>query len=63
LATAAEAATMARLLDAFDREYPPPGTTVLSRRLEQLPDRQRRDRPAVGDPAVAVALLALPPNV
>ena len=36
MATAADAATVATLLDAFNREYdtPTPGTAVLTTRLE-----------------------------
>jgi GNAT superfamily N-acetyltransferase len=65
VATVAEAATVARLLDAFNREYsvPTPGPAVLAARLgRRLAGRQVIARLA-GDPAVAVALLTLRPNV
>jgi GNAT superfamily N-acetyltransferase len=65
VATVAEADTVARLLDAFNREYgtPTPGPVVLGSRLERL--LAGRDVVALlaGDPAVGVALMTLRPNV
>ena len=60
-----EAATVARLLDAFNLEYdtPTPGAAVLATRLERLLIRDDVIALLAGDPAVAVALLTLRPNV
>lgn len=65
VATAAQAATVAGLLDAFNREYhtPTPGPTVLATRLERLLARADVIALLTGDPAVGVALLTLRPNV
>lgn len=65
VATAAQAATVAELLDAFNREYdtPTPGTSVLTTRLARLLAGGDVIALLTGDPAVAVALLTLRPNV
>jgi GNAT superfamily N-acetyltransferase len=65
LATAADAATVARLLDAFTREFDDetPGTAVLTRRLDRLLAGTQVFALLAGDPAVAVAVLTLRPNV
>jgi GNAT superfamily N-acetyltransferase len=64
-ATVADAPTVARLLDDFNREFatPTPGPDVLAARLARL--LAGRDTLALlaGDPAVAVALVTLRPNV
>lgn len=61
----ADAATVATLLDAFNREYntPTPGTGVLTTRLRRLLARADVVALLVGDPAIAVALLTLRPNI
>lgn len=65
VATVAEAATVAGLLDAFNREYdtPTPGQAVLATRLRGLLAGGQVIAVLTGDPAVAVALLTLRPNV
>jgi GNAT superfamily N-acetyltransferase len=65
VATPADAATVARLLDAFNREFqtPTPGPQVLSARLRRLLDGVDVIAFLAGDPAVAVALMTLRPNV
>lgn len=65
VATVAEAATVARLLDAFNREYstPTPGPEVLATRLRRLLGGTEVIALLADDPAVAVALLTLRPNV
>ena len=65
VATGADAATVARLLDAFHREYgvPTPGIAVLTTRLERLLAEGDVAALLAGDPAVGVALLTLRPNV
>jgi GNAT superfamily N-acetyltransferase len=65
VAGAAEAATVAQLLDAFNREFgtPTPGAAVLTTRLEKLLAGAEVIAVLAGDPAVAVALLTLRPNV
>ena len=65
VATVPEAATVARLLDTFNREYdtPTPGTAVLTTRLGRLLADGEVIALLTGDPAVAVALLTLRPNV
>ena len=65
LATADDAATVARLLDAFNREYevPTPGASVLAARLERLLLREDVMALLTGEPPVAVALVTLRPNV
>jgi hypothetical protein len=64
VATATEVASVAGLLDAFNREFdtPTPGKAVLATRLRRL---LAGDVIALltGDPAVAVALLTLRPNL
>lgn len=65
LATPTDAATVARLLDAFNREFhtPTPGPAVLATRLRRLLTGTDVIAVLAGDPAVAVALLTLRPNV
>jgi GNAT superfamily N-acetyltransferase len=65
LATLTDAATVARLLDAFNREFhtPTPGPAVLATRLRRLLTGTDVIAVLAGDPAVAVALLTLRPNV
>jgi GNAT superfamily N-acetyltransferase len=65
VATMAEVASIAGLLDAFNREYdtPTPGSPVLATRLERLLATGDVVALLTGDPAVAVALLTLRPNV
>ncbi len=65
VAPPAEAGTVARLLDAFNREYdtPTPGPDVLAARLERLLAGGDVVALLAGEPAVAVALLTLRPNV
>ena len=65
IATAAEAREVAELLDRFNREFdtPSPGPTVLTARLEKLLSGSEVAAFLAGDPAVAVALLTLRPNV
>jgi GNAT superfamily N-acetyltransferase len=65
VADAAEAATVAELLDAFNREYetPTPGVTVLAERLRRLLVRGDVVALLTGEPAVAVALVTFRPNV
>jgi GNAT superfamily N-acetyltransferase len=64
-ATPADAATVARLLDAFNREFhtPTPGPEVLATRLRPLLAGADVIAFLAGDPAVAVALLTLRPNI
>jgi GNAT superfamily N-acetyltransferase len=64
-ATPSDAQTVAWLLDAFNREYhaPSPGTEVLTTRLYGLLAGSDVIAFLAGDPAVAVALLTLRPNV
>lgn len=65
VATVAEAVTVAGLLDAFNREYstPTPGPAVLATRLRRLLAGEEVIALLAGDPAVAIALLTLRPNV
>jgi GNAT superfamily N-acetyltransferase len=65
LATPADAVIVARLLDAFNREFhaPTPGPEVLAARLRRLLAGAGVIAVLAGDPAVAVALLTLRPNV
>lgn len=65
LATPTEACCVAELLDAFNREYdtPTPGKRVLATRLARLLDTGDVLALLTGEPAVAVALLTLRPNV
>lgn len=64
-ATADDAATVAALLDAFNREFdtPTPGPAVLAARLERLLAGGDVLALLAGEPASAVALLTLRPNV
>ena len=63
MATVAEAATVAQLLDVFNREYdtPTPGAAVLATRLKRLLAGADVIALLTGDPTVA--LLTLRPNV
>jgi GNAT superfamily N-acetyltransferase len=65
VATVAEAAMVARLLDEFNREFdtPTPGQAVLATRLGRLLAGGEVVALLTGDPAVALALLTLRPNV
>jgi GNAT superfamily N-acetyltransferase len=65
VASTAEAATVAALLDAFNREYdtPTPGSGVLAERLERLLEGGDMIALLTGEPAVGVAVLTLRPNV
>ncbi|HEY7007479.1 MAG TPA: GNAT family N-acetyltransferase [Jatrophihabitantaceae bacterium] len=65
LAGAAEAATVAALLDAFNREFdtPTPGPDVLAARLARLLAGGDVIALLLGEPAAGVALLTLRPNV
>ena len=65
VATAAQAAVVADLLDAFNREYetPTPGPDVLAARLGRLLHGSALMALLVGDPAVGFALLSLRPSV
>jgi GNAT superfamily N-acetyltransferase len=65
VATAAEVASVAELLDAFNLEYdtPTPGKAVLATRLARLLASGDVVALLTGDPAVAVTLLTLRPNV
>ena len=64
LATPTDAATVARLLDAFNREFhtPTPGPEVLATRLRHMLTGTMYS-PCSQAIAVAVALLTLRPNV
>ena len=65
VATVTEVASVAGLLDAFNRGYdtPTPGKAVLATRLRRLLGSGDVIALLTGDPAVAVALLTLRPNV
>jgi GNAT superfamily N-acetyltransferase len=65
VASGADADDVARLLDAFNREFdtPTPGADVLTIRLTRLLAGGDVLALLVGDPALAVALLTLRPNV
>lgn len=65
VATTTDASIVARLLDAFNREYddPTPGPGVLEQRLVRLLASDSVIAVLIGDPAVGVALLTLRPNV
>src|SRR5262245_8294306 len=65
VATVAEAGTVARLLDAFNQEFhtPTPGPEILTIRLRRLLASGEVIALLAGDPAVAVALVTLRPNV
>jgi GNAT superfamily N-acetyltransferase len=60
-----EAATVAALLDAFNREFDTasPGPAVLTQRLQRLLTNTDVVALLAGEPAVGVALLTLRPNV
>ena len=64
-ATPADAATVATLLDAFNREFdtPTPGVAVLATRLESLLAGGDVLALLSGEPPVGVALLTLRPSV
>jgi GNAT superfamily N-acetyltransferase len=64
-ATTSDAETVARLLDAFNREFdtPTPGPEILTVRLRELLARGDVVALLAGDPATAVALVTLRPNV
>jgi GNAT superfamily N-acetyltransferase len=65
VATVADADTVAELLDAFNREFDTatPGPEVLARRLRRLLPTGDVIALLAGDPAAAVALVTLRPNV
>jgi GNAT superfamily N-acetyltransferase len=65
VATVREVASVAGLLDAFNREFdtPTPGKAVLATRLSRLLAGGDVIALLTGDPAVAVALLTLRSNV
>ena len=65
MATTADASDIARLLDAFNREYndPTPGPEVLGQRLVQLLATDVVIAVLADDPPVGVALLTLRPNL
>ncbi len=65
MATTADAVTVARLLDAFNREFDTatPGPVVLAKRLGRLLAGDGTIVLLAGDPAVAVAVLTLRTNV
>jgi GNAT superfamily N-acetyltransferase len=65
VAAVAEARAVAELLDAFNREFatPTPGPDVLTARLRALLASEAVVAFVSGDPAVAVALVTLRPNV
>jgi GNAT superfamily N-acetyltransferase len=65
VASVADADDVARLLDAFNREFdtPTPGADVLTTRLARLLIGGDVLALLVGDPALAVALMTLRPNV
>ena len=65
VANPADASSVARLLDAFNREYgdPTPGPEVLEQRLARLLAGDSVIAVLAGDQPVGVALLTLRPNV
>jgi GNAT superfamily N-acetyltransferase len=65
IATPRDAESAGRLLDAFNREFdsPTPGAAVLAVRLERLLASGDVIALLTGDPAIAIALLTLRPNV
>jgi GNAT superfamily N-acetyltransferase len=65
VATPADAVTVARLLDAFNREFdtPTPGPDALAARLRGLLAGSDVIALLAEDPAIGVALLTLRPNV
>jgi RimJ/RimL family protein N-acetyltransferase/predicted N-acetyltransferase YhbS len=64
-AAAGEAAAVAALLDAFNREFatPTPGTAILEARLQRLLSSGQVVALVAGEPPVGVALVTLRPNV
>jgi GNAT superfamily N-acetyltransferase len=64
-ATAVDAAVVAELLDAFNREFdtPSPGPAVLAARLRQLLPGDDLVTLLSGEPAVGVAVLSFRPSV
>jgi ribosomal protein S18 acetylase RimI-like enzyme len=64
-ATPEDAATVAALLDAFNREFatPTPGADVLTRRLERLLAGDDLIALLSGTPAVGVAIVSFRPSV
>ncbi len=65
VAGTADAAHLARLLEAFNREFdePSPGLEVLERRLTALLARRDVYALLAGDPPVGFALVTLRPNI
>ena len=65
LATVADVAVVAELLDAFNREYdtPTPGPAVLAMRLRRLLAGESVLALLTGDPAAGLALLTLRPTI
>jgi GNAT superfamily N-acetyltransferase len=65
LAEVADAGIVAALLDAFNREFdtPTPGPVVLATRLERLLAGGAVFAVLAGEPAMALALLTMRPNV
>lgn len=65
VAAAADAVTVAELLDAFNREFdtPTPGPAVLAPRVERLLAGANVIAVLAGTPAVALAVMTLRPNV
>jgi GNAT superfamily N-acetyltransferase len=65
VAAVAETGVVAELLDAFNREYhtPTPGPAVLTGRLRRLLADGTVIAVLAGQPAIAIALLTLRPNV
>lgn len=65
VATPADAATMAELLDAFNREYgePSPGPAVLAGRLAELLTRSSTFAIVAGNPITSLGLVTIRTNV
>ncbi|MBD0862727.1 GNAT family N-acetyltransferase [Gordonia sp. zg691] len=65
LATPTDAATMADLLDAFNREYdePSPGPAVLAHRLRELLSGASTFAIVAGDPITSLGLVTIRTNV
>ncbi len=64
-ATASDAAVVAELLDAFNREFdtPSPGTEALTARLRRMIAGDGLVALLTGEPAVGVAVVSFRPNV
>ena len=64
IASADDAAAVAELLDAFNREFdtPTPGVAVLTARLRRLLAGRTMFALLVAEPAIAIALVSLRPN-